>query len=526
MDTKALRQKILNLAIRGKLVPQDPNDEPASVLLERIRAEKQQMVKDGKLKPKDIKNDTVIFKGDDNLHYEQFADGTVKCIEDEIPFELPDGWEWCRIRNIASVKGGKRLPKGESFSDDVTDHVYIRVTDMKNRTINTFGLKYISEEVFAKIQSYTIGKNDLYVTIAGTIGVVGEVPEILDGMNLTENAVKVCNISINKTFLCYVMLSELVQQQFQDKTHQVAMPKLALERILGTLIPVCPVKEQQLIVFSIKSALQISDTIEIQKDTLFELVSATKSKILDLAIRGKLVPQDPNDEPASVLLERIRAEKEELIKQGKIKRDKKESVIFKGDDNSYYIQTGSLIEELGDWSLNCLPDSWGICCLGEVCDYGSCVNVGTDCIEDDAWILDLEDIEKDTGRVIKKVKKSERSAMSTKHSFKKGQVLYSKLRPYLNKVVLADEDGYCTSEILPLDFNSLVLPAYARYYLMTPAFLAYANRCSYGVKMPRLSTSDGKKAVMTIPPLAEQKRIVAAIETYYSKLDKIAEMLT
>ena len=397
---------------------------------------------------------------------------------------------------------------------------------MKNRTINTFGLKYISEEVFAKIQSYTIGKNDLYVTIAGTIGVVGEVPEILDGMNLTENAVKVCNISINKTFLCYVMLSELVQQQFQDKTHQVAMPKLALERILGTLIPVCPVKEQQLIVFSIKSALQISDTIEIQKDTLFELVSATKSKILDLAIRGKLVPQDPNDEPASVLLERIRAEKEELIKQGKIKRDKKESVIFKGEDNSYYIQTGSLIEELGDWSLNCLPDSWGICCLGEVCDYGSCVNVGTDCIEDDAWILDLEDIEKDTGRVIKKVKKSERSAMSTKHSFKKGQVLYSKLRPYLNKVVLADEDGYCTSEILPLDFNSLVLLAYARYYLMTPAFLAYANRCSYGVKMPRLSTSAGKKAVMTIPPLAEQKRIVAAIETYYSKLDKIAEMLT
>ena len=103
MDTKALRQKILDLAIRGKLVPQDPNDEPASVLLERIRAEKQQMVKDGKLKAKDIKNDTVIFKGDDNLHYEQFADGTVKCIEDEIPFELPDGWAWSRLEPIASL---------------------------------------------------------------------------------------------------------------------------------------------------------------------------------------------------------------------------------------------------------------------------------------------------------------------------------------------------------------------------------------------------------------------------------------
>ena len=137
MDTKALRQKILDLAIRGKLVPQDPNDEPASVLLERIRAEKQQMVKDGKLKPKDIKNDTIIFKGEDNLHYEKFPDGTVKCIENEIPFELPRGWEWTRIRNISTVKGGKRLPKGMSFSETPTDHAYIRVTDMKNNTIIT-----------------------------------------------------------------------------------------------------------------------------------------------------------------------------------------------------------------------------------------------------------------------------------------------------------------------------------------------------------------------------------------------------
>ena len=103
MDTKALRQKILDLAIRGKLVPQDPNDEPASVLLERIRAEKQQMVKEGKLKAKDIKNDTVIFKGDDNLHYEQFEDGTVKCIEDEVQFELPNGWNWVRMNSVSFI---------------------------------------------------------------------------------------------------------------------------------------------------------------------------------------------------------------------------------------------------------------------------------------------------------------------------------------------------------------------------------------------------------------------------------------
>ena len=117
MDTKALRQKILGLAIRGKLVPQDPNDEPASVLLERIRAEKQQMVKDGKLKPKDIKNDTIIFVGEDNLHYEKFQNGSVKCIEDEIPFEVPKGWEWCRVNEILQqLKEARDFRREWSFS--------------------------------------------------------------------------------------------------------------------------------------------------------------------------------------------------------------------------------------------------------------------------------------------------------------------------------------------------------------------------------------------------------------------------
>lgn len=154
----------------------------------------------------------------------------MKCIEDEIPFELPDGWAWSRIRDIASVKGGKRLPKGMSFSSCETSHAYIRVTDMKNHSVNTDDLKYITEEVFLQIKNYTISKDDLYVTIAGTIGVTGEVPAELDGMNLTENAVKVTGIQINKAFLCLVLQSEFVQQQFQDKTHQVAMPKLALDQ--------------------------------------------------------------------------------------------------------------------------------------------------------------------------------------------------------------------------------------------------------------------------------------------------------
>ena len=526
MDTKALRQKILDLAIRGKLVPQDPNDEPASVLLERIRQQKQQMVKDGKLKPKDIKKDSVIFVGEDNLHYEKFADGSVKCIEDEIPFDLPEGWAWSRIRDIASVKGGKRLPKGMSFSSCRTSHAYIRVTDMKNHSVNTDDLKYITEEVFLQIKNYTISKDDLYVTIAGTIGVTGEVPAELDGMNLTENAVKVTDIQINKAFLCLVLQSEFVQQQFQDKTHQVAMPKLALERILSTLIPVCSITVQSGIVSKFGEVDSLINLIGEEKEVLTEAISMAKSKILGLAIRGQLVPQDPADEPASVLLERIRAEKEELIKQGKIKRDKKESFIFRGEDNSYYLRTGELVESLEDWDFEELPDGWSVCCLGELCDYGNCTNIDTADIADSAWILDLEDIEKDSGIVLQKVRQGERNAGSTKHRFHKGQVLYSKLRPYLNKVVLADEDGYCTSEILPLEFDRNILPQYARYFLMSPTFLRYANKCSYGVKMPRLGTTDGKKAIIPVPPVKEQKRIVLAIELAFAKLASISEHLT
>lgn len=141
-------------------------------------------------------------------------------------------------------------------------------------------------------------------------------------------------------------------------------------------------------------------------------------------------------------------------------------------------------------------------------------------------MLDLEDIEKDTGIVLQKIRKAERNSASAKHLFRKGQVLYSKLRPYLNKVVLADEDGYCTSEILPLEFERNILPQYARYYLMSPAFLGYANKCSYGMKMPRLGTVDGKKAVISIPPFNEQERIIATIEQAFAQLNSINKNLS
>ena len=520
MDTKALRQKILDLAIRGKLVPQDPNDEPASVLLERIRAEKQQMVKDGKLKPKDIKNDTIIFVGEDNLHYEKFQNGSVKCIEDEIPFEVPKGWEWCRVRDIAAVKGGKRLPKGVGFSPCRTAHAYIRVTDMKNHSINTDDLKYISEEVFLQIKNYTISKDDLYVTIAGTIGVTGEVPTELDGMNLTENAVKITNIQINKTYLCLIIQSEFVQQQFQDKTHQVAMPKLALERILSTLIPVCTITTQSAMVSKFVEMDSLINQIREEKEILAETVSLTKSKILDLAIRGQLVPQDPNDEPASVLLERIRAEKEELIKAGKIKRDKKESIIFRGEDNSYYEKIGNEVHCIDEDIPFKIPHNWIWCRMSSISDIimGTSPK-GTSICENPQYT------EFHQGKIHFSDMLIKNSGQYTRELTKiaKPNSILLCVRAPVGEVNLTDRKiciGRGLASISPLG-------AVSKYFMLywIKAFRETLIKKATGTTFVAVTTDVVKGLLLPIPPLAEQYRITNKIQSLVENLIYIEKSL-
>ena len=528
MDTKALRQKILDLAIRGKLVPQDPNDEPAEVLLERIREQKQQMFKEGKLKKKDIKNDTIIFKGEDNLHYEKFQDGTVKCIEDEIPFEVPEGWSWCRLRDLLNVCSSKRVLQSDWKNEGIP---FYRAREIVKLSENDFVENdlFISKEHYLELEkNYGIPQSgDLMVSGVGTIGKVYIVKP--EDQFYYKDASVLCFENRNKMlvskFAKILLESSFVQLQMRENSKGTTVDTITISAAMNYLCIVPPQNEQVRIVAAVQQAIVKVNEIQFNKDNLHSTITILKSKILDLAIRGKLVPQDPNDEPASVLLERIRAEKEELIKHGKIKRDKKESVIFKGDDNSYYLRTGGVEESLEDWRFDDLPETWKICCLWELCDYGDCINVNTEDIAEDAWILDIEDIEKDTGTVLKKVTKAQRNSVSTKHKFHSGQVLYSKLRPYLNKVVLSDADGYCTSEILPLEFKNCVLPEYARYYLMSGTFIAYANHCSYGVKMPRLGTTDGKKAIFSLPPLSEQKRIVETIDFCFMQLNKISEAL-
>ena len=258
---KQAKSKILDLAIHGKLVPQDSSNEPASVLLEKLRAEKEAKIKAGELKRD--KNDSYIYKSTtDNCYYEKFNGKEAVCIDEEIPFDIPKEWTWCRLSELAELKGGKRIPAGMSATKDKTDHIYIRVSDMKNDTITTDDLHYISDTIFEQIKQYIIGKDDLYLTIAGTIGRVGEVPELFDKMNLTENALKITNININKKYLLIVLKSPYVQDYFASTYHQVAMPKLSLTNASKTIIPLPPISEQKRIVSKSEEMFERLDQIQ------------------------------------------------------------------------------------------------------------------------------------------------------------------------------------------------------------------------------------------------------------------------
>ena len=368
IDTVALREKVLDLAIRGKLVPQDPNDEPASVLLERIRAQKQQMVKDGKLKAKDIKDDSVIFVGEDNLHYEKFADGSVKCIEDEIPFKLPVGWMWCRLKDLFNVCSAKRVLQSEWKKEGIPFYRAREIVKLSNDG-------FVDNDLFISLEHYETLKNsygvpqagDLMVTGVGTIGKVYIVQE--NDTFYYKDASVLCfeNLygAIIPEYARIMIDSPLLQEQIHSKTYGNTVDTITISTANEYLCVLPPINEQHKIIEAVKSVLEVTDIIEDGYEELSACIVQAKSKILDLAIRGKLVPQNPDDEPASALLERIRAEKEVLIKQGKIKRDKKESVIFKGEDNSYY-------EKFDNGEVKCidedipfeLPDSWCWCRLG------------------------------------------------------------------------------------------------------------------------------------------------------------------
>ena len=511
MKAEQLRKSILQLAIQGKLVPQDPNDEPASVLLERIRAEKQRLIKEGKIK-KD-KNDSVIFKGDDNRHYEKVG-SEVKDITDNLPFEIPDSWAWCRLNDIASISaGGTPERHNPRFWANGTIP-WLKISDITsaNKYIKQAS-EYITEEGLKNSSAKILPKGTLLYTIFATIGEVG----ILDfdaSCNQAIAGVQLFNTAI-RDYLYYYLIN--LQAFMMSISKGCAQFNINQKILKAVFVPLPPLAEQVRIVAKIEKfepLIAEYDKLEQQASKLDEeIYDKLKKSILQYAIQGKLVPQDPNDEPASVLLERIRAEK-----KAKLGKKYVDSYIYKGDDNCYYEKVGETVTNISDEIPFDLPENWAWIRLRYVIDFSKSDTIIAGQIDPSSWVLDLEDIEKDSGRVLQKKAMRETQSKSDKHSFYKGNVLYSKLRPYLNKVIVADDDGYCTTEILAFDFGQYIVAQYAQIYLMSPYFVDYAMAGAYGVKMPRIGSTRGNAALMPIPPFNEQIRIVERYNIICKKL--------
>ena len=235
-----MKKSILQMAMQGKLVEQRPEEGTADELYEQIVAEKTQLIKEGKIKKEKPLPEIT---------------------EDEIPFELPASWKWVRLGSIVSVYGGKRIPAGSKLSEENTGHKYIRVADMKDGTVSLDDIKYITDDIYEKIKQYYITSEDIYITVAGTIGRVGVVPMELNNANLTENADKLVFNRLNKMFLCRMLNSEVIQHQIREATTQVGQPKLAIARIQKLIVPLPPLAEQKRIVAKIEELLPYCDQL-------------------------------------------------------------------------------------------------------------------------------------------------------------------------------------------------------------------------------------------------------------------------
>jgi len=528
MTADQLRKSILQQAIQGKLVPQDPNDEPASVLLERIQEEKVRLVEEKKIKKE--KNPSIIFRGEDNSYYEKFTlSGEVKCIDEEIPFEIPNGWEWCRLGDITSITGGKRVPVGYSLTNQNTGYKYIRVADMKQYSVRNNDVHYISKEIYSLIKNYTISKDDLYITVAGTIGVVGEIPIEFDGANLTENANKIVFTQLNKKCLMYLLSSDYVQTQIKNCTTKVGQPKLAIIRIQNFLLPIPPLKEQQRIVEKIEELIPYIEhygKAQAELDLLNKNIKEQlKKSVLQYAIEGKLVPQDEAEGTAEELLLQIQKEKQKLYEENKLrKKDLEHSIIFKGEDNKYYEKIGKNVTCIDEEIPFDIPKIWRWVRFGQIVK----LSMGKTPPRDDSryWLnakrnwVSISDMT-NYGRIkTTKEQISEEAANSLMRESSPINTLLMSFKLTVGRTAILDIEAYHNEAIVsiyPYIDKKFMLRNYLFYTL---PILANIGGSKDAIKGKTLNSKSLNNLLIPLPPLAEQLRIIESIDTIFRCIEK------
>ena len=527
MTAQQLKNSILQMAVQGKLVPQDPNDEPASVLLERIRAEKERLIKEKKIKRE--KNPSVIFKGADNTPYEKIGD-EVRSLADEVPFDIPDSWEWVRISSIAALVTKGTTPRGGNVAYSDNGIGFLRAENVAGLDrLDLSKLNHIDEATHTGFLKRSIlAADDVLITIAGTLGRTAIVKE--ENLPLNANqAVAIIRLvdshSVDLRYLVYALNAPAIQDKLTAQKKITAIPNLTLEIISDCLVPIPPLNEQRRIVKQF--ALFVPQIAEYEgKQTELNALNtgfpeALKKSILQEAVQGKLVPQDPSDEPAEALLERIRAEKQRLIKEGKIKKDKHESVIFRRD-NSHYEKRGSeevcIDEEIPfeipeNWAW-CRASSLGTMIRGRGIKRTETVAQGCPCIR--------------YGEIYTTYETSFDSAVSFVPEtldkdclhFSSGDVVFTLTGE--NKVDIAKtvaflgEGQIAAGGDLAFWTHHGMNPLYLVYYMASPYCIELKRRTATGDIIVHISTSKVGDFLVPIPPIKEQNRIVSAIEQLFA----------
>ena len=513
MTGQQLKNSILQMAVQGKLVPQDPNDEPASVLLERIRAEKEQLIKEGKIKKE--KNPSVIFRGADNLPYEKVGKNEPVCIADEVPFDIPESWEWVTLKQIAVTALGKTLDKSKNIGEY---RPYLCSINVYWTGIDLSTVKQARFED-SELSKYQLNKGDLLICEGGDVGrsAVWDRDEEMYYQNALHRVRFYGNIE--PRFFQLLMESYKGAKILDNYSKGMTIKHLVQNSLNSIYFPLPPLAEQRRIVEKIKQLTQYLKKYGSVETTLSNLNLAfpddLKKSILQYAVQGKLVPQDPADEPASVLLEHIRAEKEQLIKAGKIKRDKHESVIFRRD-NSYYEKVDGIERCIDDELPFEIPESWEWCRLGTILQK---LTDGTHSTPKYTArgipFISVKDIS--SGKIsferTKFISKTEHELLASRCDPHRDDILLTKVGT-TGIPVLVDTDRPFSIfvSVAQLRFSTELLDKFFLLYLLKSPFVqTQCRENTKGVGNKNWVMRDIANTLICIPPLAEQKRIQASL---------------
>ena len=506
MTAQQLKNSILQMAVQGKLVPQDPNDEPASVLLQRIKAKKQELIKAGKIK-KDKKSSEIFRGATHNLPYaycEQIGK-EIRDISDEIPFEIPDSWEWVRLSSICTklVDGDHNPPKGEKST---TQYYMLSSTNINHNTLVELNkVRYLNKEIFEKENSRTkVSVGDVFFT---SVGSLGRSCVFQGGHNICfQRSVTVISTLIYNYYLKYFFDNPFFQDKIVREATGTAQKGFYLNQLSECIIPLPPLFEQHRIVAKIEELLPYIERYGEAEEHLTALNTtfpeALKKSILQEAVQGKLVPQNPDDEPASVLLERIRAEKQELIKQGKIKKNKNESVIITRDKIPYEIIDGKE-RCIADEVPFEIPDSWCWCRLGSIIQIESGKGLTSkQMIEGSIPVYGGNGI---TGY--------HNASLVHKETVVIGRVGY-----YCGSVHITEKEAWVTDNAFITTYpeNSI----YREYLVYTLRYMNLGQN-NNATAQPVVSGKKIYPMLFPLPPLAEQHRIVAKIEEIMPMIERL-----